>query len=407
MPVSTAPQTQSASPFTNPPSFWVKLTCGLIGTFAFLQVYSIQAILPILQRAFHASETELGMTVGATVLAIALMSPFMGMLSDAIGRKSVIVGSIVCLALPTLALAFGDSLQWLMVARFLQGLAVPGITVVGLAYIGEEYSGPTLARLMSYYVSGTVLGGFLGRFVLGHLEALLGWQQAFLVMGAVTLLGAGWVAWQLPASRQFVPNRHIGQALATLASHARNRYVVTACLLGAGVLFSLVGCFTYINLHLADAPYHLSSAALANIFAVYLVGVVITPIASNLIARFGSARMVQAAVALSMVGVFLTLTQPLWLIVLGLTLMSSGVFITQSATITYIAVNVKHGRSLASGLYYACYYFGGTIGAWVCGLAYTHGKWHSTVMVLLTVQVLAWLMAAFGMVKKPLNKPLA
>ena len=157
------------------------------------------------------------------------------------------------------------------------------------------------------------------------------------------------------SQRQFVPNRHIGQALATLASHARNRYVVTACLLGAGVLFSLVGCFTYINLHLADAPYHLSSAALANIFAVYLVGVVIT----------------------------------------------------QSATITYIAVNVKHGRSLASGLYYACYYFGGTLGAWSCGLAYTHGKWQSTVMVLLTVQVLAWLMAAFGMVKKPLNKSLA
>ena len=126
---------------------------------------------------------------------------------------------------------------------------------------------------------------------------------------------------------------------------------------------------------------------------------VITPIASNLIAQFGAARMVRVAIVLSMIGVLITLSAPLWLIVVGLTVMSSGVFITQSATITYIAVNVKQGRSLASGLYYMFYYLGGTVGAWVCGLAYMQGKWKTTVWTLLILQILALAITVFGMVK--------
>lgn len=389
---------------SNVPNFLVKLTIGMIGMFAFLQVYSIQAILPLIMQNFHASETQAGMTVGATVMAIAMMSPFMGMLSDAVGRKNIIIASIALMAIPTALIGFATSLNAMIFWRFLQGLAVPGITVVTLAYVGEEFAGTGMARLMSFYVSGTVLGGFLGRFIMGHLAEMMGWQKAFFVMGAVTLLGAGWVWWQLPNSQKFVANANLGESLAMLKSHLHNRYVITASLLGVCVLFSLVGCFTFINLHLADKPYSLSSSGLANIFAVYLIGVVVTPIASKLIAKYGAARMVRVAVGLSMLGVVLTLASPLWLIMVGLTVMSSGVFITQSATITYIAVNVKEGRSLASGLYYMFYYIGGSLGAWACGLAYTHGKWRATVLTLLAVQGLAMLVAVFGMVKKALSK---
>lgn len=288
--------------------------------------------------------------------------------------------------------------------RFLQGLAVPGITVVTIAYIGEEYIGKNVAKLTSFYVSGSVLGGFLGRFLIGHLHELLGWRQAFFWMGGLTLLSAGWVWFGLPKSKKFIANKNLKYSLHILAKHLQNRYVITACLLGTCVLFSLVGCFTYINLYLADEPYHLSSSALANIFAVYLIGVVVTPIASTLITRFGAARMVMVAVPMSMIGLLMTLLAPLMWIIVALAVMSTGVFITQSATITYISANVKEGRSLASGLYYMSYYIGGSMGAWVCGLAYACGGWHMTVGVLLGIQVLAMLMASFGLIRKPILK---
>ena len=372
---------------------------GLIGMFAFLQVYSVQAILPVLITDFAATEVQAGMVVGATVLAIAIMSPFLGMLSDAVGRKSFVVGALLFLTLPTALIAQSTTIEWIGLWRFIQGLSVPGITVVIIAYIGEEFEGRAVTELMSFYVSGSVLGGFMGRFLLGHLHELIGWRAGYYVMAAMTLLGALWVTKMLPASRQFVANPNFRSAIQTLGSHLVNRYVVTACLLGACVLFSLVGCFTFINLYLADTPYNLGTGALANIFAVYLIGVIITPLSTILLRRFGSARTIIVAVIVSMLGVLLTLATPLWLIVIGLGVMSSGVFVTQSATISYIAVNVKQGRSLASGLYYLFYYAGGTVGAWLCGLAYAYGQWQFTVWLLLFVQVLALLIASFGMIK--------
>lgn len=381
------------------PSWVLKLTIGLIGMFAFLQVYSIQAILPVLMMDFTATEVQAGMIVGATILAIAIMSPFLGMLSDAVGRKSFIVGALLFLAIPTALIAQSPNIGWMGMWRFMQGLSVPGITVVTIAYIGEEFEGRALTELMSFYVSGSVLGGFMGRFLLGHLHELIGWRAGYYVMAGMTLIGALWVGRMLPASRHFVANPNFRSAMQTLGEHLVNRYVVTSCLLGACVLFSLVGCFTFINLHLADTPYELSTGALANIFAVYLIGVVITPLSTTLLRRFGSARTVRVAVIISMFGVLLTLVTPLWGIVLGLAIMSSGVFITQAATISYIAVNVKKGRSLASGLYYMGYYAGGTMGAWLCGIAYARGQWSLTVWLLLFVQVLALLVASIGMVK--------
>lgn len=381
------------------PSWILKITMGLISMFAFLQVYSIQAVLPVLVADFSASEVQAGMVVGATVMAIAIMSPFLGMLSDAVGRKSFIVGALFFLAIPTAFIAHSPNIGWMWVWRFMQGLSVPGITVVTIAYIGEEFDGRAVTELMSFYVSGSVFGGFMGRFLLGHLHELIGWRAGYYVMAAMTLIGALWVAKMLPSSRQFVANPKFRSAIQTLGEHLTNRYVVTACLLGACVLFSLVGCFTFINLHLAETPYELSTGALANIFTVYLIGVVITPLSTKLLRRFGSARTVRVAVIVSILGMLLTLVTPLWVVIIGLALMSSGVFVTQSATISYIAVNVKKGRSLASGLYYMGYYAGGTLGAWICGMAYARGQWSLTVWLLLFVQVLALLVAGFGMVK--------
>lgn len=364
-----------------------------------MQVYSIQAILPVLMADFSATEVQAGMVVGATILAIAIMSPFLGMLSDAVGRKSFVVGALLFLTLPTALIAQSTIIEWIGLWRFIQGLSVPGITVVIIAYIGEEFEGSSVTELMSFYVSGSVLGGFMGRFLLGHLHEFFGWRQAYYVLAILTLISALWVAKTLPSSKHFVANPNFRSAIQTLGSHLVNRYVVTACLLGACVLFSLVGCFTFINLYLADTPYHLGTGALANIFAVYLIGVIITPLSTILLRRFGSARTIIVAVIVSMLGVLLTLATPLWLIVIGLGVMSSGVFVTQSATISYIAVNVKQGRSLASGLYYLFYYAGGTVGAWLCGLAYAYGQWQFTVWLLLFVQVLALLIASFGMIK--------
>lgn len=370
------------------PSLSEKFTIAMIGFFAFLQVYSVQAILPVLIHDLNANEIEAGMAVGATVLAIAVISPFIGMLSDGLGRKPFIIGGLFLLAVPTGLIGLSSSMSEITVWRFLQGISVPGITVVLIAYISEEYS-EHIATMMALYVSGTVLGGFSGRFFAGHLEHFLGWRYGYGVMAICTLIGALWVLKTLPQSKNFVVSESFKDAFDTLIAHTKNPHVISSSILGACVLFTLVGCFTFVNLHLADAPYQLSTADLANIFSIYLIGMVITPLSAKITTRFGTTTTIMLAVLTSAVGIGMTLLTPLWAVVVGLTLMSSGVFVTQSATISYLTSHVKHGRSLASGLYYMAYYGGGFIGAWICALAYAQGQWLWTVGLILILQVIA------------------
>jgi MFS transporter, YNFM family, putative membrane transport protein len=218
---------------------------------------------------------------------------------------------------------------------------------------------------------------------------VLGWRSAYLALAALNLLGAVWVLWALPASRHFVANRDIAAALRTLAAHLGNRRFLAICALGFCVLFSLVGSFTYVNLYLAEPPFSLGSAGLANVFAVYLLGVVVTPLAGRFILRHGFLKSVLATLLLSASGLLLTLLPLLPAVILGLALSSCGVFICQSATIGHIADSVTEGRSLATGIYYLSYYAGGAAGAWVAGLAFEGAGWGGSVLSIILFQGLA------------------
>lgn len=359
----------------------------IIGFFAFLNVYSVQSVLPLVMDDFHASALQAGLTVGATVLAVGLVSPFMGMLSDAFGRKAILCTSMLALTVPTALIPVAQSLNTLIALRFLQGLAVPGIAVVLIAYLSEEFREGGVVRMTSTYVGGTVMGGFCGRFITGHVGDWLGWRGAFMTLAVLNLLGALLVWWSLPASRHFVPNRNVSGAMATLWRHLHNHRLMATCAVGFCVLFSLVGTFTYVNLHLAAQPFNLTAAGLANVFTVYLVGVLVTPLAGRPIERLGFMKSLLGALTISACGLLMTLLPSLWLVVAGLAVCSTGVFLCQSATISSIARTVTEGRSLATGIYYMSYYCGGAAGTWAAGLAYEGWGWSGAALTIAMVQL--------------------
>jgi MFS transporter, YNFM family, putative membrane transport protein len=158
----------------------------LAGMCTFLNVYCTQPLLPLLREVFHASELEVSLTVSATIFATALTAPIIGMIAERRGRKKVIVPSLFLLAVPTALAATSSSLRALIFWRFAQGLFVPGVIAVMLAYVNEEWAGRGVGRAMSSYVTGTVIGGFLGRFISGVIAAHWHWRSTFLVLAAST-----------------------------------------------------------------------------------------------------------------------------------------------------------------------------------------------------------------------------
>src|SRR6478609_9534554 len=174
----------------------------LCGVCAFLEVYCTQPLLPLLARIFHASKTGVGMTVSAATLGVAISAPIFGALTERLPRKRVIVISLLGVSIPTLLAATSASLAQLIFWRFLQGIMVPGVVAVVVTYIGEEWPPERVALIMSFYVSGTALGGFFGRISAGILADHFSWRISFLALGAASLAGGAAVALWLPHGRR-------------------------------------------------------------------------------------------------------------------------------------------------------------------------------------------------------------
>ncbi len=383
------------------PSPWAAVAVTLCGVCAFLQLYCTQPLLPLLTHIFHASKTGVGMTVSAATLGVALSAPIFGALTEQLSRKSVIVASLLGISLPTLLAATSTTLAQLIFWRFLQGVMVPGVVAVIVTYIGEEWPPERVALIMSFYVSGTALGGFTGRVGTGLLTDWFSWRIAFVVLGAGSLAGAGAVALWLPRERRYPAMRQTIEPHASFLYQVqalfRSRRLVATFAVGFNVLFSLVGVFTWITFHLSAAPYSLSTTALSSLFFVYLIGLVVTPAAGFLITRVGLRAGIAGAILCSMAGVLLTLAHPLSIVILGLTLLSSGVFIAQTASQSHLRVAAPPGaRVTAAGLYMTCYYFGGTAAGVVPGAFWALGKWPACAAFIVAMQAVALAIALLG-----------
>lgn len=368
---------------------------ALCGVCAFLGLYSTQPLLPLLETVFHASKTIVSLTVSAATLGVALSAPIFGALTERLPRKSVIVASLFGVTIPTLMAATAHTIGQLIFWRFLQGITLPGIYAVVVTYIGEEWPPERMALVMSIYVSGTALGGFIGRLTSGILADAFNWRVSFLTIGAFSLMGAAAVATWLPkGSGRPRPSPPVSRNFRNFANQVqelfRNRRLVATFAVGFNVLFSLVAVFTWITFHLSAPPFSLSTAALSSLFVVYLAGLVVTPAAGFVITRVGVRAGVAGAIVFSMFGVLLTLAPSIHLVILGLTLLSSGVFVAQTASQSHLRVAAPPAaRVTAAGLYLTFYYLGGTAAGSVPGLFWALGKWPACVAFILAMQGIA------------------
>ena len=384
----------SAEGASSPPRVAIA-ACMLAGMCTFLNVYDTQPLLPYLRQIFNASEIAVSLTVSSTILAMALSAPFIGLLAESVGRKKVIVPSLYAITAPTLLAATSRNLHELIFWRFMQGVFVPGVIVVIMAYINEEFPRPQVGRAMSAYVAGTVLGGFLGRFISGVVAHNFAWREAFIAIGLVNLGGAIIVQRSLPRARNFVRASSIAYSLSEGMQHLRNPRLLAVFGMGFSALFCLVGTFTYANFYLANSPYWLNPAQLGSVFFVYLLGLIVTPLSGRWLDQYGIRVTSLIAVAFTTVGLALTLLHSLWIIIAGLALASSGVFIYQAVGTVQTGIVAGRSRSSAAGLYVTFYYVGGSLGAIVTGWTWVAGGWPPCVFLLMGVSGLALAMA-FG-----------
>ena len=167
-----------------------KIAVATAGFCAFLNLYSPQALLPALAREFGVGAAEISAIMTASALAIALTAPFTGAVADVLGRKRVITAAMLAVVVPMAGAAWAPDVNALIVWRFIQGLLLPPIFAVTVAYIGDEWPPAEVPGVAGIYIAGSSLGGFCGRFIPGVLADLIGWRGGFLALAALSLAGA-------------------------------------------------------------------------------------------------------------------------------------------------------------------------------------------------------------------------
>lgn len=381
----------------------MKLQCARLAVFlcgcaAFLTLYATQSILQVLASHLQVSVKAAGWSITVTTLAVALTAPFVSRLTARFEQRTVIVVAALLLAAPALMTARADSFAEVLVWRFIQGMLIPVVFATSVAYIGDRWRGGTVTEVTSLYVAGTVLGGFGGRFVTGVVTEYAGWREAFELLAVLSVMVGGFIQFLLPANHTPAQPRVPG------FSGVLSRQLLAAYAVGFCVLFSQVAMFTYAGLHLGLPPFGLGPAALGTVYMVFLLALVVTPLAGRLSKSRPHSQLLSAAVVLGVSGSLLTLMPSLWCIVAGLALSSTGVFVAQAAASAFTASTATHNKAGAVGLYLTFYYLGGSLGAVAPAMLWSHWGWAGCVTLIIVFQLSSLVIAMTGW--KPLKPDL-
>ncbi|MEJ2424871.1 MAG: MFS transporter [Candidatus Thiodiazotropha sp.] len=346
------------------PEFWrVTLALCIGSIMVFSNLYITQPLLPQIRDYFAIDSLAATWSLSVATLALGCCLLLFGPLSDAVGRRVVILTSLVLLCLTTLLTAFASDYTLHLVLRALQGVFIAGLPAAALAYLGEELDPEALLLAVGLYIGANSLGGISGRLISGLVADTWGWQSSFLALAGFDLICLLLVIWLLPPSRRFVAKPlHIGSALKGLGTHLNNPQILIACFIGGLNFFIFVNQYSYITFVLAEQPYGLSSQWLGMLFLTYLTGTLAAGLSGRLARNRSQPGMMGLGILLFMLGTLCTLSHELSWIVAGLFINACGFFFTHSLASGWVTRHALSDRGSATALYLVFYYTGATLG---------------------------------------------
>ena len=269
----------------------------LLAGLSMLGPFSIDAYLPAFPQIManlHASPIEVQQTLTAYMLAFAGMVLWHGALSDAFGRRNVILVALVVFAIGTFGCAAASTVHYLWVFRILQGVSAGAGVVVGRAIIRDLYSDAAAARLLSMVTMIFSIAPALAPVLGGWIVTWFDWRAIFLALCAYTVL-LGWVCWKhlpetVPSSqRQPFNPRFLAQSYSAIFSSFLFHMKVGVTAL------NFAGLFLYITASPVLLPVHLKlgPSDFAWLFVPTVSGIFLGSMAANRLAgKFTFARQI-------------------------------------------------------------------------------------------------------------------
>ncbi len=394
MTFSTRPSIKATLARLFPPAWFNLSVIGLTAFLTVVDLFATQAILPALAEKYSATPAEMGAAVNASTIGMAISGLLVAFFNARIPRRLGIIVSLTLLSVPTALLAVADDLTTFTALRIAQGLCMSAAFTLTLAHLGERCTTSASPAAFAAYVTGNVASNLFGRMIAAGIADGAGVEANFYVFAALNLAGAVLVAATLsrapviPALMQ--PQR---SSLDALRMHFGTRDLRVSFTIGFLILFAFIGAFSYVNFVLIDTPFSLPARLLGLVYLVFLLALLTTPFAGETARRWGAGPTITVALLGAALGLALTLSANLPLVLTGLALLGSGTFFAQAAATGFVTRAAASNKAAASGLYLAFYYLGGLTGAHLLGLIFTQYGWTGCVIAAAFALVLG---AALG-----------
>ncbi|WP_111766813.1 MFS transporter [Nakamurella deserti] len=374
----------------------VALLAGGVATFS--ELYTTQALLPDLADSWQVGESAAALTVSVATGALALSVLPWAAVADRIGRAramrlSAVVTAVVGLLLP-LAPTFGT----LLVLRGISGLALGALPALAIAHVVELDRAGRAAAVGGIYVAGTTIGGLVGRLVSGTVGGTFGWRWGTAATGVVVAVAAIVFVVLLPGSAVRPTARTPGRIRLALRS---DRVVWVFYLQGFLLMGGFVTMYNLLAFRLVAPPYLLSPTVVSLLFVAYLVGTVGSSAVGRLVGRWGRHTVLITAGSGMSVGALVTLAGPLWLIVVGLVLVTFGFFVAHALAASWAGERIPQARSQATALYSLGYYAGSSLIGYLGAAVYVRTGWWGAAVLVAALAALAATVAAVGAPRRP------
>ncbi|PCR88789.1 MFS transporter [Natrinema ejinorense] len=336
---------------------------ALTGLVVVSELYVAIPLFPTMRRLFGVSQAQASWLGTAFGLAYAAGFLVFGPLSDRYGRKEIMVPGLLVLALATLAVGFSPSYEVLLGLRVVQGIAAATFAPAALAYLGEVLPASTHATGIAVVTTGFLVAGIAGQVYADAVTLAVGWQWVF--WGLAAMYGVFVVlVYTLPHSERAAGESatRLRTVYARMGRLLRNRVLLAAYFAAFTLLFTFVGMYSALAPHL-QTTFGISPEQFLLVHVAGVPGMVCSPLAGQLVTRYGSDRVVIGGLGLAAGGLGLeAVVGSLAVLVIGSLVFVTGIAVAVPSLIDFIGEAAALARGAAVALYTCILFIGASLG---------------------------------------------
>ena len=179
------------------------LVAIVLGTILQVLDSSIATItLPHMQGSLSATQDQISWVMTSFMVAVVIMTPLSGVLSARVGRKRMLLISVVGFMIAALCVAQSTSLAEIVVFRFVQGTFAAALMPVGQSTLLDTFPADELALAMGWRSMGTMFGMAVGPVIGGYIIEFQDWRWGFYINLPVAVAAVVTISMFIPESRR-------------------------------------------------------------------------------------------------------------------------------------------------------------------------------------------------------------